>query len=274
MRVGPIVQVSTTTTTPRSPSRGGRGGGGGSRRQRSADDAAGAALAIVVMAAGAMAIVGATEGARYDGWLRIPENEPIHLLGADGGRLQVPLDALGPDHVMWADEVVIADGEESWMRLGRAPLDRSGFTYALDLGAGGLVARDGRAPWGFLGRMSFGGFPISELGFLGSIAFGYATLDGQTVFHARYAFEVHTYPIVVGRVHLGVHASVGDEHRLEDLSTGGTLGDHGFFWDVGPLVQIDLTTRLALTLRGGASFVEVGEDMTVLGDVSAGLAVY
>lgn len=273
--VGASVQVGASASVSSSDrSSGSDGDSDGSSDSGSASDAAAAALAVLVIAAGAMAIVGGTEGARYDGWFRIHEREPIYLLGTDGTTLRVPLDELRPEHVLWADEVVLSGGDASWQRLGRAPLYRSGFTYGLDFGAGGLIARDGRVPWGFLGRMSFGGFPISELGFLGTITFGYSSLDAQTVFHARYAFEIHTYPIVLDRVHVGLHAEVGDEHRLEDLPSGGTLGDHGLFWGIGPLLQIDLTTRLALTVRGGVSFVELEDDMAVLGDASVGLAVY
>lgn len=278
VRVGYGVYVSSDGSRSRGRSGGSDSRGGGSSSSSgsggsSASDAAAAALAVVVLAAGAMVIVGATEGARYDGWVRVPETTPVYLLGPDGGRLRVPLAELRPEHVAWADEVVLVE-DGTWAELGRAPLDRRGFTYGLDLGSGGLIARDGRTPWGFLGRLSFGGFPINELGFFGTVTFGWAALDGNTVFHARYGFEVDTYPLVAGPLHAGLHAEVGDEHRLEDLDSGGTLGDHGLFWGAGPLLQLELTTRLALTLRGSLVGVDVEDHMTLTGDVSVGLAAY
>ncbi|HEY3593042.1 MAG TPA: hypothetical protein VGL13_04190, partial [Polyangiaceae bacterium] len=85
--------------------------------------------AAVVAGAGMTLALAGSEGARYDGWLAVPSEEMMHLELPDGLERDVPLSALTPYDVASADRAILYEGKDGrYLRLGRAPLDRAGFT--------------------------------------------------------------------------------------------------------------------------------------------------
>jgi hypothetical protein len=231
--------------------------------------------AMMVLAAGAAAGLAFSEGSRWDGWVRVHPEQPVHLYGHDGRYLYVPLAALTPDHAAWAEEAIIAEDESPlFQRTERAPLDRTGFTYGVDAGAGGVATAGADAPIGFLGHLQFGGFPWNELGLLGTVGLGWADdADGNALFNTRIALEIHAYPIALGLARPGLFVMAGDLFHDQDTPDGPERG-HRFLVGVGALLQLELTTRLALTLRGGVATLGATENTLVVPEVNLGLAVY
>jgi hypothetical protein len=232
--------------------------------------------ALMIMAAGTAVGLAFSEGARWDGWVRVHPEQPVHLYAPNGQYLYVPLAALSPEHAAWAEEAIIAEDESPlFQQTERAPLDRTGFTYGVDLGGGGVAtAHRGYAPMGFLGHMQFGGFPWNELGLMGTIGLGWADdREGDALFNTRIAFEMHYYPFEFGIARPGVFMMAGDLFHDEDTPEGPESG-HRFLAGGGANLQLELTTRLALTLRGGVAAVGSGEGTVALPEVSLGLSVY
>lgn len=258
----------------------GGGGGGGHHHHPSnpprpiaSKQSGGAAL--MILAAGTAVGLAFSEGARWDGWARVHPEQPLHLYGRDGGHLYVPLAALTPDHAAWAEEAIVASDEGPYFQqTRRAPLDRTGFTYGVDLGAGGVATAARNAPIGFLGHMQFGGFPWNEFGILGTIGLGWADdAEGDALFNTRIALELHYYPIAFGFARPGIFAMAGDLFHDEDTPDGPEQG-HRFLAGGGMLLQIEVTTRLALTLRGGLAAVGSSEGTLPVPEVSLGMSVY
>ena len=98
--------------------------------------------ALLVGAAAVAAVaLAVTEGARYDGWVRLHPMHPVHLYGPGGYRV-MPLAWVDPETAAWSTRAVVRPNEGPWQPLGRAPLDRHGFTYSVLGGAGQVVSGD------------------------------------------------------------------------------------------------------------------------------------
>ena len=262
------VVVATPVGGPRRVGRGGQPSGA----QVSADSAK---WAFVVAALAGVGLA-ASEGARYDGWVALHPMHPVHLVGHDGSYTWVPLAQLTPAHVGWASEAIVREGEGPWTRLGRAPLDRVGFTYQVAAGAGRLetFGASSSSPYGFLSRIAFGGFPLQELGILAAVSLGWGEQNGDAVFLARYGLELEGFPLVLGRrFHLGVYGQAGMSHAKADTRFG-TEEAWDPYYGGGLLAEVDLMTRLALTLRAGAAAVLDPDAPSVLPEVLVGIAVY
>ena len=256
---------------------GGRGGGGGGNGGGALDSGEAAAVAIVLASLAAVGLA-VSEGARYDGWVRLHPMHPVHLIGPNGQQTWLPLAQLTPEWAAWAQEGVLVEDEGPWTQLMRAPLDRVGLSYGIDLGAGMLDAGGvGDNPWGFLGRIQLGGFPIQHLGLYLSIGLGWGTADGgHAVFNGRYGGEVHAYLLQIARLHLGLYAQGGRFRTKRDF--GGafpTQSDSGPYAGGGGLMEIDLTTRLGLTFRAGFSMLMPDRrDSVAVPEMSIGLSIY
>ena len=81
---------------------GGGGGGGG-------DDLAIFAIIVVAVAVMAAAGLAVTEGIRYDGFVQLHPQQPVHLRGSAGGEQPVPLDSITPADVAGSEEAVVRD---------------------------------------------------------------------------------------------------------------------------------------------------------------------
>lgn len=245
-----------------SSSEGGDGDGGG----------ADVALAVVMVAAsaGIGVALAVTEGSRYDGWLALGREHPVHLEGPNGEEVWVPLAGLDPGLAEWATEARISELEGPTTLLGRAPLDRQGLTFGFELGLAETGSVDRTGSLGFASRTTFGWFPIHEIGVLAGLGVG---VTGQTV-EWRPHLELQAYPLAIDRFHAGLYVQGGYAAGSEDVADGPNASLDGWYWGGGGLVQIDVTTRLAITFRGGvAVLTDPGETM-VAPEGLIGIAVY
>jgi hypothetical protein len=258
--------VSVSRGTPGS---GGHGGGGGGHSGGNADAGKAEAIAIVVVAATALFVVAAIEGSRFDGYANIHPMMPVHLFGRDGGYTVLPLAWIDPQTAAWADHGIVRDTEGPWQPLERAPLDRTGLTYAMFGGLGSFKSADGTVENGTATTIQFGVFPEQHIGILGSVFFGWRdNATANTLFESRYTLEAQGYPVQAGPLHLGLYGGGGAAYRWEDGVTGGNAGSLALIG--GAMLQLDFNTRLALTARLGQTYAH-DERMS---DLMIGLAVY
>lgn len=236
------------------------------------DDGPSAALAVVmvVASAGIGVALAATEGARYDGWVELQPHHPVHLEGPNGEEVWVPLAAIDTAHAAWAEEARISGTEGAVFRLGRAPLDRVGFTYALELGVAETGTIDREGALGFAARTGVGFFPVQQLGLLLGLGVGIA----DEVVEWRPYLELQAYPLRLGRVHVGAYAQGGYAAGSEDVPDAGAADVNGWYAGGGGLVQLDVTTRLAVTLRGGVAVLPEPGNTQVAPEALLGIAIY
>jgi hypothetical protein len=220
-------------------------------RQSDSDDGADApaeealATVVVVVAAAATAAVtvGVTEGARFDGWL------------------QAPVDTLSAGDLRGVARAVLPDSAGELQRLERHPLDRVGFVYQLEFGA--EPAPLGDSSLAVSGRGGLGFMPAQRFGFLLGGAFSTAG-SGQPLdasgssstlsFDYRVFLQGEAWPLSAGRWHWGPYAELGYGWALADTPLGSRAVE-GPMLALGAAVQLDWTTRLALTLRAGAAWL-------------------
>jgi len=201
---------------------------------------------------------------------------PVHLYGPGGQYMWVPLAQLTPEQAAWAQRAYVRRSEGPWNPMGRAPLDRVGFTYSVLLGTSAIPSANGDDDAGFMGHIQFGAHPAQQLGLAFDIGLGWRNNElGLRVLDARYAFEIQAYPVSAGKLHLGLFGDVGLATHLEDggpVMPGGDAkrDEGGTLYGVGLLGQIEITTRLALTGRAGY-IVVMGEPTT---EFSLGLSIY
>lgn len=245
---------------------GGRGGGSGGKGGKlgGGGDGKGAIILLVAAAAGIGLVLAATEGQRYDGWVRLHPMHPIHLWGPWGYGV-VPLAQLDPATAAQATKAVVRESEGPWQRLGRAPLNRQGWTYSFLAGAGQLDGIDGRA-LGPQFHIQLGYYPLHELGI--QLEWSPAWRDDgttTTLLDLRVGVEVDFMPLDAGKLHAGgfVNASLGWRHD----STG---TDEAGFTGGGAKLQYELSTFLAITGRVGTTRA-YGELTT---DATVGLSIY
>ena len=228
------------------------GGGGGGLGGGDGEALLIIAIIAVVAAAGVMAVYASTEGQRFDGWMMIPEEKPVLLELEDGSRYWMALGDIQPEDARHVKRAWIDEKDQELQRLERAPLRRRGFTYSLEMGAAQSSSTDGPGPYGFQSRVGLGGFFTQEFGLLFGAQFTAADRGG-TIFNGRFLAELQLFlPWSYQGVHLGGYGEVGYGWVLQDLP-GRTESAHGVTPGGGLLLQYDLTTRLALSLRLGAT---------------------
>ena len=247
---------------------GGHGGGGG-LHLNGGGDGKGMAIVALVIAAVALVVVASVEGARYDGFVQVHPMQPVFLSGRDGSTVEMPLAWLDPQSAAFAEHAELRSTEGPWRPLGRAPLDRQGFTYAMLMGTGSFASADGSKKLGTASTIQLGYYITQQLGIVASMYFGWRdNNEAQTLFESRYTLEVQDYPVAVGPLHLGLYGGGGGAYRFEDGVVGGNSGGGALMG--GALVELDFNTRLALTARLGQTYAH-DERMT---DVLFGLSVY
>lgn len=242
-----------------------RSGGG-------ANDLVSAAVVVTAVATAAAAGLTATEGLRYDGYVRMGEGQPLHLRYANGERRAIPLAGLTPEDARAADGALVMDDEGYGLdRLGRAPLDRRGFAFKLDLG----LSQNTLAHYTVLGlssRLQLGYFLARRFGLL-------VCLDlsrGEDVDQHPYArhslgLEAQIFPLSLGAMHVGLHGRAGAAILADaSLDRSGVPA-----WGGGAILEFELTTRLAITLRGDVTYVRRAPgDWSPAATATIGLAVY
>jgi hypothetical protein len=232
-------------------------------------------VAVVVVAAAAVAglTLAAIEGARYDGVVALSAGQPLHLRSPAGASRTIALGDLTVEDAARAEDALVMD-DEGWglVRLGRAPLDRRGPTFKLDVGAASMPSLDETAPpvQGPVARVQVGLFPLQRLGVVAGLSFS-GGRDGAGRLLARHALtlEAQAFPLRLHRVHLGLFAGGGPTLIAQE----GVGSDSGAEVAGGALVEIDVTTRLALSARAGVRFMP-GRDRHPGLTLSAGLSIY
>lgn len=226
------------------------------------------AKVLLVLAAVAAVALAATEGARYDGWVKLHPMHPVHLYGPYGGYTVLPLADIDPQTAAWASHAYVREEEGPWHENGRAPLNRQGFTYSLILGAGEVPVKDFDADPGFNGHIQFGYYPTKSLGLNLDIGMAWTEdLNNQTIYNSRTAFELHGYLVKAGPVHAGLWGQIGVASRFDD---GIGFDDNSNLIGAGANLQLEVTTRLAITGRVGSTR-SFGEWANELG---LGISVY
>jgi hypothetical protein len=263
------VVVETGGPEPGPAPRMGRGrSGGGSLKTAGADAADDAAYWLVVASLVAVGLA-VTEGARYDGWAELHPMHPVHLFGWDGGYTWMPLAHVTPEVAEWARRAVVRESEGPWRPIQRAPLNRRGWTYSVLLGTSEVPLASGDATRGFMGHIQIGHFFTREVGLLFDIGLGWAGDQfGNVVFDSRNALELEYLPLDLGIVHGGVFGELGFGRRLDDSAAGSDR--FGLLAGGGALLQLELTTRLAITGRAG---IAQTHDETI-SDLTLGLSIY
>jgi hypothetical protein len=250
---------------------GGSHGGGGLNLGGSGGDGKAMAIVILVVAAVILVAAAGVEGSRYDGYVQLHPMHPLYLVGRDGSRAVMPLAWLDPQSAAFADHAIVRSTEGPWHELGRAPLDRAGFTYGMYGGVGTFSSIDGTTKLGTATTIQLGIFPEQHIGLVGSLFFGWRDNTYlKTLFETRYTAELQAYPVQAGPFHFGLYGGGGGATRIEDGATRGEGDASSAALIGGTMFQLDVNTRLALTGRLGLTYAH-GERMN---DAMFGLAVY
>jgi uncharacterized membrane protein YgcG len=248
---------------------GGHGGGGGGG---SVGDAL-VVLAVVAIVIGVAIGVGYAggEALRFDGYAQMAPEQPVHLQDGFGQKRELPLAALSPADVAETVEAKVMDDEGYGIdRLDRVPLDRRGLTFKLDSGE----TTFGLGPASFYGptaTMQLGYFFTRQVGLLMNVALGGSTDDqGMIVTRHTFNLELQDLPLANGRWHAGWYADAGlalAGLTSSNLASGPAAGG-------GALVEMDLTSRMALTLRAGANLARIDQAWSPAGSLAVGVALY
>jgi hypothetical protein len=266
-----VVVVASGSPAPRRRTQVVSTGGGGKivKTNRAAASASEDSRFWIVLAAIGAVGLAATEGARFDGWARLHPMHPVHLFGPYGEYAAMPLAHIDPETAHWAERAVIARDEGPFEPLLRAPLNRVGFTYSLLMGTAEQPSADGTTGLGFMSHIQLGVFPTQSVGIQLDIGLGWREPEpGRTIFDGRHSLELDYLPLAAGRFHGGVFGQIGIGTRLEDGIAGGDR--RGLLLGGGALVQLEITTRLALTARAQATrFYD-----TTVSDIGLGVSIY
>lgn len=239
-------------------SSGGGGGGGGGRA------GAWVVAAVVVAAAVGAFVLAGVEGARYDGWVATHPDEPVYL-DTPGATAVVPLSRLTPALAAQASGASIYEGPlPRFERLGRAPLNREGFTLQSAAIAGEIPGSTaGARAWAFGGRAFFGGFPLAQLGV--GVLTDVATSGPETL--VRVGVEAQVMPL------LWVGAFAGGGYAVAHRAAP-TRADGAPWFHAGLQFELPWTTRLSAQARAGAQWTGLGEGGVWGPGFSLGLAIY
>ena len=259
-------------------SRGGsRGGGGGGSSGGAIKDGKALAAAIVIGAAVVTVGLVATEGKRYDGWVEVDPDHPVHLVYDDGSTQMMSLSELTPEDARDARHMILVDEYAYDMDfLGRAPLSRQGWTWKFEGGFMALAPPNDLATELHPGAwMELGYFPHQSVGLVGFLGLAGGMEGSADVLGVRTGLGLEIMPLRLGRLHLGAYGIAG-------MSFDGIEGpDQALTFREDPIVggggllEIDLTTRLALTARAGVHVVGPRTDSPVNTVMTTfGLAVY
>jgi hypothetical protein len=246
---------------------GGGGGGGGGN-----GDAILVAVIVVVAVCVAIGLV-SSEGVRFDGYVAMSPEQPVHLKDARGVQATVPIGDLSPDMVAGTVEAKVMDDEGYGIeRLDRVPLDRRGGTFKLD---SGMIAFDvpGAVATGPAMNIQTGYFFTRQVGLLANIGLGGGGVPQGLVPRHALGLELQAFPVGWGPFHLGGFGNGG--MAITEVLVGTTpTYVSGPSVGGGALAELDLTSRLALTMRAGANLSKLDGLWSTAGMLTAGVAVY
>jgi hypothetical protein len=227
---------------------------------------------VVVAVVVAVGLV-SSEGIRFDGYVVMLPEQPIHLRDAAGRKTAVRLEALTPAWVDATVEAKVFEDEETGLRLvDHAPLDRRGGVFKLDSGS---IAFDvaGVTAVGPAMHVQAGYFLTRRLGLLASLGLAGAGYGQGLVPRHALGLELQALPLALGPLHLGVYGNGGmalTEVLIGQVPTyvsGPSAGG-------GLLAELDLTSRMALTFRAGGDVAKLDDRWAPAGLLNAGVAVY
>jgi hypothetical protein len=230
--------------------------------------------AVVAIVVASLAAVGAglTEGMRFDGDVAVVPQQLIYLQDGHGGERALPVEAVTPGDLAGAERAVLRDDEGfGLLRLERAPLNRRGFAFKVDVGSLETTVA-GNQPLGFASHVQFGYFPFQRFGLLAGLELGGAGGDDSFSRHAL-ALEAQLFPINFWRIHLGGSAHAGSGVTNQDDQAKKVWGVPSV--GGGAIVELALTTRLALTARFDWTALRSSPgNWSTARSLSAGLAIY
>jgi hypothetical protein len=263
------------------PTPSGGGGGGGINLSGGGKDAASilVVIAIVAIVAATVATVSlaASEGAKFDGHVEMAPEQLVYLKRG-GSSFGVRLSELSPEEADLASSAVVMDDEGYGLRrIDHAPLDRKGGVFRFDLGAGVFTLGDARAS-GVSSHIQAGAFFTHTFGLVLDLGLAGGTFDpccvgalapGGTLTRHSLGLEAELLPLAAGPLHLGAFAGGG-------VAIAGAGGGYetGPMASGGLLLELDLTSHLALALRGGASWAWLSNDSSSAGTITGGLSIY
>jgi hypothetical protein len=245
---------------------GGGGGGGGN----------GDAIIVVVIVVVAVAVcIGlvSSEGVRFDGFVAMSPDQPVHLRDASGHETTIAVDELSDGWVADTVEAKVMDDEGYGIRrLDSAPLDRRGGAFKLDAGTMSFAIA-GVPATGPAMNVQAGYFFTRHVGLLANLGLaGVGVPQGLVPRHAL-GLELQAFPVALGPLHLGLFGNGG--MALTKALVGGTpTYVSGPSMGGGALAELDLTSRMALALRAGGELAKLDQVWTPAGVVTAGVAVY
>jgi hypothetical protein len=181
---------------------------------------------------------------------------PVYLVGKGGEHAVLPLAWIDPQTAAWTEKAYVRRTDGPWDVIGRAPLDRQGWNFSMFGGPGIISGIDGSRGAGAVTEIQLGYFPVHQFGLLGTLGFAWRDNEvGTTNFHARYGFEAQVYPVATGPLQVGGYLGIGGAYRSDERYMEGYVTDHESETDRmlrgGVMLQLDLSTRIALTGRFG-----------------------
>ena len=251
------------------------GSGGWNLGGGDGDDLAAIAFVVVLLAIFVAAPTGlaVTEGIRYDGFVQLHPEQPLHLKTSTGTDRTIPLAALTPTDLAATQEAVVMDDEGFGFRFDhRRALDRKGLAFKVDFGSLRLPCACYSAT-GLASNLQLGYFPHHRFGLLGTVTVGGGTNAlNQTFQRDATNIEAQYFPLDLWRVHLGGFGHGGVQRASDDQSarTGPAFGG-------GAILELALTTRLALTGRMDYTVARTaldGQSWASSTTLTAGLAIY
>jgi hypothetical protein len=269
IRAGGVYRGGAGSSSGIHLSGGGGGGGDGGAEML-------VVLAVVMVAVATFAMIGlaASEGARFDGYVETSPDQPIHLESSSGAHLTVPLADLTVRQVAGAVEAKIMDDEGPGLRLLEHHLDRRGFAFKLDFGGVAFERESSTQSYsGLTSHIQLGYFFTPAIGVLATAGLGLADDGiGATLSRHEFGLEVQALPFGVGPLHIGAYANGGLAVIGSTAGAGSAASGRG--GGGGALLEVDVTGRMALTVRGGASLARFDGGWSPATTLTAGLALY
>ena len=267
------------------PSGGGSSGGGGSGKWDMGGGGGGGggeAMVVLAVVLAAIAVIAgvslaASEGARFDGLAQMSPWQPVHLKQRRGDELVIALGDLTPVAIAGAVEAKVMDDEGYGIReLRHLPIARRWQpTFKLDAGSM-TFSRSGHVQSGIIANMQFGLFVRPWLGLLLTAGVGGAGDEfGATITRHNFGFELQSLSVPLGPVRLGPYFNIGST-AIASTATGSGDAEWGKSLGGGILTEVEVTGRMALTLRIGANqalFANSGTS-SAAATITGGIAVY
>lgn len=279
---GAASSTAAATTAPISGPDGGviRAGGGLAKALAgtSVDDAKAAAAVAVIAGLGLGIGLAVTEGIRWDGYVAVHPDHPVHLMGPRGSYRLTSLSKLHLANPQHDEEAVVMrhEGIGMW-ELARAPLSRRGLTYEMEFGQRELPIGDGQLLGATTADFMLGAFTTDYWGFLVGVSLSFGNDLGADVFGFAPRIELQWHPLTLGYVHLGLFggASLEDvdiEELVDGFANVRTLSSPVV--EGGAMLQLEITTRLAINFRWSVANWLSGHEGTLPSRFTIGMSVY